>query len=390
MIPSVSLKHGGPSYAIRSYAQALQDVGVDVTVATTDDDGAGTRLKVPLGVPISVKGVRYLYFRRNIVPYKFSFSLRRWLRGNVESFDVVHIHAVFSFASTVAAKACRRARVPYVVRPLGVLNRWGLQNRRAFLKRLSLRLLEIPLLRRAAALHFTAEAEAEEASQVIPEFSRIRRAIIPVPVESIAHETGTAAFQDMFPEAANRKIILYLSRIDPKKGIELLLEAFASAIESDPRLVLVIAGAGEAGYVQSLRDHVSRLGLNERVLWTGQLEGDRKHAAFAAAALFILVSASENFGIAPAEALAAGIPTIVSEEVAISADVRRYGAGLVVARDAARVAAAILTLLADKEVASQMGANARRLVEENYSLEQIGRALADLYRSVISRSGSPR
>ena len=108
-------------------------------------------------------GVNCIFFRRNFLPYKISFSLRRWLTRHVSEFDLVHIHALFSFSSWAAASAARKHQVPYVVRPLGVLNRWGLANRRPLLKRIWLRFIEIPLLRRAAAIHYTAESEREEA-----------------------------------------------------------------------------------------------------------------------------------------------------------------------------------------------------------------------------------
>src|SRR5437588_3138127 len=155
VIPSLSQKHGGPSYAVRAMARALAGVDVDVTIATTDDDGDDARLKVPIGQPINEDAATIYYFRRNILPYKVSFGLARWLKANVAEFDIVHVHALFSFCSTTAARAARRHRVPYIIRPLGVLNRWGLENRRAFLKQISLRLVELPILRDAAAIHYT-------------------------------------------------------------------------------------------------------------------------------------------------------------------------------------------------------------------------------------------
>src|SRR5438552_7804470 len=108
VIPSLSLKHGGPSYAVRAMALSLAIADVDVTIATTDDDGDDARLKVPIGEPVKEDAATVYYFRRNFLPYKVSFGLSKWLKSNVGQFDVVHIHALFSFSSRAAARAARR------------------------------------------------------------------------------------------------------------------------------------------------------------------------------------------------------------------------------------------------------------------------------------------
>ena len=183
------------------------------------------------------------------------------------------------------------------------------------------------------------------------------------------------------------------------KGIELLLDAFAIVRNQHNDVALVIAGEGEEAYVRGLRE---RAGTNLRsraasgsacptnaeeegaVIWTGLLNGEMKAAALAAADVFVLPSASENFGIAAAESLAAGIPTIVSEEVALSSDIRRYDAGVVVKRDVQQLAGAISDSLSNKERAAGLAANGRRLAEERYSPEAVGRALHELYQKIIT------
>src|SRR5436190_24291502 len=138
VIPSISTKHGGPSYAVRAMARALGAADVDVTIATTDDDGDNARFKIPIGERIDENGVGVYYFRRDILPYKISFGLARWLKSNIAEFDIVHVHALFSFSSTIASHYAHHNRVPYVVRPLGILNRYGLEKRRPLLKKLTM------------------------------------------------------------------------------------------------------------------------------------------------------------------------------------------------------------------------------------------------------------
>ena len=253
VIPSVSPKHGGPSVALPLFARALARQNVKVTIATTDDDGPGARLDVPLDEVISRPGEPdYIYFRKNTEFYKISRTMARWLRHHVADYDIVHIHALFSFSSFAAARAARRARVPYIVRPLGVLNEWGMENRRRFLKQWSLKIVELPILRGAAAIHYTAGAERREAAAAHPEIVSLRSVVIPIPI-AVVPGGEAAQVHKRFSVTASRRIILFLSRLHPKKGIELLLSAFQEIRGEFPDALLVVAGSGEENYVHSLR-----------------------------------------------------------------------------------------------------------------------------------------
>jgi glycosyltransferase involved in cell wall biosynthesis len=385
VIPSLSVKHGGPSYAVRAMARALATVDVDVTIATTDDDGDDARLKVPIGEPIKEEAATIYYFRRNVLPYKVSFGLNRWLKSNVAKFDVVHIHALFSFSSTTAAHATRRHRVPYIVRPLGVLNRWGLENRRAFLKQISLRLVELPILRDAAAIHYTSEAEKLEASRISNTIRSQKSAVIPLPIEVAKGNPGD--FRQRFPQVAGRRVILFLSRIDEKKGIELLLNAFADVRRQISDTVLVVAGNGAANYVQKLSERAKSLAIADAVIWTGHLDGAIKWGAFAAADLFVLPSYSENFGVAVAEALAHGLPVVTTDRVGLAKEIRAANAGIIVAPDSTEIARALTALLEDPHRLQLVSMNGRKLSQTRFSLEYVGTTLSNLYREIADCRG---
>jgi len=385
VIPSVSPKHGGPSVALPLFARAVAGQGATVTIATTDDDGPARRLDVPLAELVPGPGeANYIYFRKATESYKVSLGLGRWLRGHIRDYDVVHIHALFSYSSYAAARAARRAGVPYIVRPLGVLNRWGLENRRRLLKRWSLRLVELPILRGAAAIHYTAEAEREEAAEAHPDIGTVRSAVIPIPVGLAPLFDATEAAK-RFPITADRRIILFLSRLHPKKGIELLLQAFAQLRAEFPRILLVVAGSGEPGYVQALREKGRALGCERDIFWPGFVAGDDKAALLAAATLFILPSFSENFGIAAAEALAAGVPSILSDQIAIAREAERENAAMIVSCDENALVQAMRQLLSGDALCQQLGENARRFVERNFSMEAVGAALIQLYESVSQK-----
>jgi glycosyltransferase involved in cell wall biosynthesis len=393
VIPSLSPTEGGPSFAAKSMADALAGQGLEVTIAAT-------RRHSDASAAAGDYGYKVICFRRKFEPYKISFGLTRWLRANIRQFDLVHIHALFSFSSTMAARIARQNAVPYVVRPLGVLNRWGMENRRPIPKLISFRVVELPILLHAAAIHYTSEAERNEAALLDPRIAKHESVVIPLPIEPAA-KGDAERFLDRYPKLRGRKIILFLSRIDRKKGLELLLDAFALVRGKDGDVALVIAGNGEEAYARELRERARRSlrsgsasgsacpteeeGKEDKtIIWTGHLSGEMKAAALAASDVFAFPSASENFGIAAAESLAAGVPTIVSEEVALSADIRRYDAGMVVQRDAQQLADAIGELLSDRERAAGLALNGRRLAEERYSPEAVGRALHELYQKIIT------
>ena len=386
VIPSVSSKRGGPSVAVRRMAEGVAALGATVDIATTDDDGAG-HLDVPLGVPVEARGVRVWHFRRQSHFYAFSWPLTRWLARHVANYDVVHIHALFSYAMIPAALSARRAGVPYIVRPLGTLNEYGVTQRRPWLKRLSLGLIERPLLRGAAVVHYTAEQERIEAARSGITFPHV---VLPLGIELEGGEPPPPdAFARRFPEVAGRRLLLFLSRLDRKKGLDLLLPAFAEARKQFPDAMLVIAGSGEADYEAKLRAEAAALGLEGAICWTGFLEGEAKREALAAAELLVLPSYSENFGVAVVEAMAAGLPVIVSDQVAIHREISEADAGVVVPCAVEPLAEAMIAALAEPERAAAQGTQARDLAQRLFSLEACARQLHELYQTLNDRPALP-
>ena len=389
VIPSLSPTQGGPSFALPLMERALRGEGIDVAVATTDDDGPGARIDVTLGQPLSVNGATRYYFRKQTEFYKCSLPLARWLDDHVAGFDVVHVHALFSHASVAGARAARRHGVPYVVRPLGVLNRYGMTQRRARLKRLSFRWLERPLLQGAALVHYTSHQERVEAEE-LGAFAPGVVLPLGMDVEALQGVLDVEPFVARWPRALEQQNILFLSRLDPKKGLELLIGAFAKVTESGLKALLVIAGAGEPGYVAELKRLVAQSGLASDVIWTGHLAGELKWAAFGVADAFVLPSESENFGLAAVEALAVGKPTILTHGVGISESVMEAQAGLVVESSSDAIAEAISRVLSDRNLADSLAARGRALSRERYSLRAMGTGLRELYERAMRRpKGAP-
>lgn len=370
-------------------AGALSARGIEVDVACTDDDGPGRSVPGTVsGQPVMRDGWRLFYFPKQTEFYKVSLPLMKWLGEHAGDYDVIHAHAVFSFSTIAAARAAAKHGVPCIVRPLGVLNRWGMEQRRRWVKHWSFVLLDRPLLRKAACIHYTSGREKEEAARLD---LRTREAVIPLGIDTTPFDraVGPDAFFGAHPSARDSRNILFMSRLDRKKGIELLLEAFARVRTMHSDLKLVLAGDGEDSYVTGLQRLAERLGVTGDLIWTGFLKGDDKLAAMAASVMFVLPSHSENFGIALLEAMAAGLPCIASDQVALAVDVAEEQALQVVPCESGALAEAICSLLKNPDASRDMGRRAAALVRRSYSLGAMGRSLEALYLECITKRPPP-
>ncbi len=379
VIPSLAVVHGGPTRALSLMERSLAARGIVVETVTTDDDGRHRRNGRPCGVPLKENGVVRRYFPKRLEFYKVSPSLAWWLFRHVRNYDLVHIHALFSFSSILAAWAARRAGVPYVLRPLGTLTRYGVTQRRPWLKRFSLAWLEGPALRRAAAVHFTSEDEMREVAETDIPMSGV---VIPLGIEAFMPANGNL-IRATFPALEGSRYLLYLSRLDPKKNLEGLLRAYRQCSGNWSDVKLLIAGDGNVGYVASLMALSAELGLSDNLVWAGHIDGDLKASALAGAELFVLPSFSENFGIAAAEALMAGLPCVLGRGVAIATDVVEAGAGVSVLPDPESLAIGLMHVMGAPEKRSTMAANAVVLASSKYSDAAMGENLDQLYSQIL-------
>ena len=368
VIPSISPLRGGPSAAVLAMVAALRQQGVDASILTTSDDGPGVDRSLPSGRWSERQGVPVLAFGRWSPPFRplreFAISpgLNRWLACHLRDYQLVHVHALFSWPSTTAMAQARRAGVPYVLRTIGQLNHWSL-GQSSGRKRLLLRLIERRNLSAAAALHFTtAEEEQQAAALALPTPTWV----IPLGVQPPTLQPSPQP-QPQQPGTT----FLFLSRLHPKKQLPQLLDALALLQQRRPEAPwqLQIAGSGEPSYVQALQRQAAALGLAPRCHWLGFLEGEAKWQALQQADWFVLPSASENFGIAAIEALAAGTPTLLSAEVAVAASIAAAAAGRLCPTDPPGLAASLEAALGGPPAAMQ--AAARSLAARDYSWQAI-------------------
>lgn len=179
-------------------------------------------------------------------------------------------------------------------------------------------------------------------------------------------------------------MILFLSRLDPIKGLNLLLPTFAQVREQNPGVTLVLAGDGDPAFVACLQQEAVRLGIASDILWTGFLAGEEKWAALADADVFVLPSYSENFGVAVVEAMALGLPVVVSDQVGIHREIAEAQAGLVVPCDIEELARALIQLIRDDRLRSWMGERGRQLAQTHFSLEAVTGKLINVYKEITN------
>lgn len=386
VIPGIAPRYGGPSTAILPMTEALNRLpGISAEIATTDADGAGARL-FPGSLPPTATPLHL--FRRDFSErWKFSAGLWRWLARHAGEYDLLHVHALWSFSTLAACAAGRRRGVPIVLRPCGMLSRytWG---RSAWTKRLYWAAIERRNLSSVCCFHVTSRDEARELACL---GWPAAAAIIPQGVNVAAWQVEpqpNALRERCKGRAVERPIILFLSRLHPKKGIlDFLLPAFA-CLKTDAFLAIAGGVDGHApGHELEIRATVERLGLSDRVALLGAVAPQERWSLFDGAALFVLPSRSENFGMVVTEAMARGLPVVVSQEVQAAEHVTAAGAGRVVPLQVGALAASMDELLGDPAVCLTLGERGRKYVRDNLTWERVAGAISGMYRSCLSRPG---
>ncbi|MEG4341934.1 hormogonium polysaccharide biosynthesis glycosyltransferase HpsP [Microcoleus sp. A003_D6] len=396
IIPSISLVYGGPSQMVLGLSAALAAKNIDVTIITTDSNGdiGQLPLDVPLNQPIQQNGYQIIYFR--CYPwrrYKFSLSLLQWLNENARQFDLAHIHALFSPVTTLAATIARYHKLPYIMRPCGMLDPADLQKKKR-LKQIYATLLEGPNLAGAAAIHFTSKEEAK----ISERFGLGRTGKMPVPRDldftgkmpvprDLVIPLGVTA--GFFPKRLRESqvpIILFMSRIEPKKGLNLLIPALESILGSGIEFHFILAGSNpqDADYETQIKVQIHNSSLAKYTTITGFVSGDPKVELLTKADLFVLPSYYENFGIAVAEAMVAGVPVAISDRIHIAEDIQQAEAGWVGPLEVGAIANSIKSALLNPQERKRRGLNGKEYARKYYNWEAIARQTIDAYQQILS------
>jgi glycosyltransferase involved in cell wall biosynthesis len=378
IIASLNPADGGPVQALATNAGLHVEAGHGVEIATLDDPSASYLSQSQ--VPVHALGP-------GLGRYAYTAQLARWLADNAERFDVALVHGLWNHAG-IGAWQGLRSRLPYVVFAHGMLDPWFARSQplKHIAKQAFWLAAQGHALAAAHAVLMTGEEEMRLArhSFMGPGY---RERIVPLGVlePPPASAEQIAAFRRLLPDLASRKYLLFLGRIHPKKGCDMLIEAFANLAFTHTKLDLVMAGPDQVGLRANLEFLAAKAGVEHRIHWPGMLSGDAKWGALHGAEALILPSHQENFGLVIAEAMACGKPVLISDKINIWREVEGCGGGLVRPDTSEGTAA----LLADFRVLkpaerAEMGRAARRGYQTHFNAQQGAEKLLAVFEEAIA------
>ena len=389
VIPSLAKVRGGPSQATIEMIRVMQSHGVDVEIATTNDDGPDL-LEVPLGQRIEYEQVPVWFFHRFspsidfVREFAFSSQLTTWLWQHITEYNLLHIHAIFSYPPTIAMAIARLRRLHYLIQPHGLLGEWPLQQG-AVKKQIYLTLTESANLKHSQALHLNSQQEQQEVAKLglaSPSFILPYGLDLPSPIPDARHR-----LRQLLKVPEDEPVILFLSRLHPKKGLDYLIPALGKLAHQ--RFTFVLAGSGSPDYETEIDNLLVSARMCERTYRCGFVAGEVKDLLLQGADLFALTSQSENFGIAVIEALAVGVPVIITPGVALADVVEQYQLGYVSELNSIAISQHIQHFLSYPQIAKEMGDRAHQVVIEKYTWDRIVSNLIEVYMTILKQEPIP-
>ena len=376
IMPNISRSYGGPVESLIGYTKAARLANVEIEVAAPQ-----CSKKEIHWLKEQLPGIGFFLFKSmGRHTWVSSPGLWKWLRIKGKEYDAIHIHGLFNPVSSFSATVCRKKGYPYLQRPFGTLSEYTF-SRNSWFKKPWFHLVDKPNLIKAAGIHFTTEAESAEANRLQLPLDE-KKFVVPPPFRG--EKMKSVDIEERF-EAPT---CLYMSRLHPIKNIEGLLQAWGYVTNHFPSAKLLIAGSGKEGYEASLQQLVENLKLNNSVEFKGFVTGHEKRRLLQLAWVFALPSHHENFGIAVLEAMAAGLPVVISPDVQLADFVKTTDTGKVVAKKPGKIAEAMIQLFRDDEYRRRMETKGPEEVAEAFSLERVGRQLHQMYREVASMCGN--
>lgn len=323
MVHTLDPSVGGVAAAVLTLSRGLARRGHKIDIVVLDDPSAPWLADVGLSVHALGHG---------LTSYRYSGKLLPWLRQHGGDYDYVVVNGLWQYLSFAAWRRFSGSSIPYYVFPHGMLDPWFKETfpLKHLKKWLYWPWADYRVLRDATAVIFTSEEERLQARKSFWLY-RCREKVSPLGVEALATVSSQAReeFLARYPALRNARILLFLGRLHPKKGCDILIDALSRVVDPQNPISLVLAGPDQIGWEAELRTQVARLNLESHVVFTGMLQGAMKQGAFANADAFILASHQENFGMSVVEALAGGLPVLISNRVNIWREIDADRAGYV-------------------------------------------------------------
>ncbi|BBD57375.1 putative glycosyltransferase [Nostoc sp. HK-01] len=383
VVASINENVGGPAYSITNLAKALSHNNIYSHLFTLDYQLNGRQLPVESVELHSLIAKKLAIYVRGWQPSASNYLTKL----ASQELDLIHNHGLWMFPNLYARKAAVRNKIPLVISPRGMVESWSLNN--SWYKKWPAWLLyEKHNLDNATAFHATS---AEEVQSIRNLGYKQPVALIPngVSIPTTNEQANRQVLTEIFPELAQKKWLLFLSRIHPKKGLDNLLYVWQSLANSFPDWHLIIAGADLIGYQSELQMLVERFNLKQQVTFTGMLSGQLKYSALTNADLFVLPTHSENFGIAIAESLAYGVP-VVTTKGAPWQELETHSCGWWIEDNQQALAITLTEAMKISAAERQkMGDRGRNLVQTRYSWNSVAKQMSDFYYWILGGGEPP-
>lgn len=377
--------YGGPVKSVATLCEGLARMGNQVTVFTTNANGPGKTLAASSAQPQDVNGVRVFYYPvsrslARLFPF-YSPALGTACAASLADYDIIYIPATWTYVMYTVGRQALRRGVPYIVSPRGSFMTWSMAQK-ALKKRIYLELVERRIIDAAAAIHCTSLLESEQLRQW---GFRSKVALVPNAIEA-------ATFQEM-PERgalrcklaipANATVSLYVGRLHKMKRIDLIVEVFARVVHETNDAHLLVVGPDEDGTGPSVQARAAELGLASRVHFLGLLTGPDLLQAYRDADLLTLLSHRENFGMAAVEAMAAGLPVLLTKEVGLAEEITQAQAGHSVSAQPDQIAEDWVQMLNAPKVRHEMGLRGKAIVRQKFELSMVASQMLKLFADSV-------
>jgi len=363
-------RFGGPVFSIHTLCKYLNKIGVDVEVWTTNLGLDFEKIKEN-----NIDGVKIIYFPiLSKFNYAFSTELLKYMNFHIREFDLVHINGIYQFHSISGGFFSKKYEIPYVLSPRGMLIKDVIRKKGFIKKIIYINLFEKRTINNAAMIHLTSEDERKEIIRM--GIKEEKTFVIPNPFDFSQYNS--------YKEKREGNKILFLGRINWKKGLDILIPAFKIVVEEFPDAKLIVAGPDD-GYLDKVKRWIDENGISKNVEITGEIVGEKKIEKFLTSDIFILPSYSENFGMSVAESLFYKTPVIISEKVGIKEYIERYNCGIITKLNVDEIANSIIRLLKDKEMRVKMGIKGYKMVINEFNPLRIAKDMKKEYERIVKK-----
>jgi glycosyltransferase involved in cell wall biosynthesis len=378
-------EYGGSNKAVYEESRALVREGVDVTVYTTNISKSG-KLQVPLDTCIIKEGVKIYYYNIGIIrKWYFSSQLLFSLLNTIRNFDIVKIHGLYTFPSFISSFLCRSYRIPYIVTPFGSLNPY-IRNKNKILKTIYWNFIDKWSFNSAYFVHYISKDEMTQSHVPMHIKSPAKIFRYGIDLEEYSIFADKSRFRHKHNQLLEKKIVLFLGRLSPEKGLDVLIPAFKQITNLEKNIQLVLIGPSTKDYEKQINDWITQLNLSQYVTIIGPLYGTDKLEAYADADIFVLPSYSEAMSMSSLEAMACGLPIIISNNTSICNEVREANAGIITNNSIQEISDAILFLLKNEELAREMGKNGRNLINNKFSWQIVAKNMKNEFTKILYKN----